>query len=377
MNSDMEDLIEKTLAGRYRVLSRIGRGGMAEVYQVWDSHRMTYLAMKVLHQDLAVDRVFMRRFQREASTLAKLQHPNIVRFYGLERDGRLAFMLLDYIRGENLKPKIFDAAGPYPLEGVRTIMHAVCGALAYAHRQGHVHCDIKPANIMIDENGRVLLSDFGIARMTDAATATMVGAGTPAYMAPEQARGLDPTPQTDIYALGIVLFEMLTGGERPFTGEQAQTTGSTSEKVRWEQITLSAPSPRNWNPEIVPDLEAVVMKCLAKNPAERYADTLELLNAFEIAKGGKKGEGTVAQKRTKPFPHPTASQRNKATSVPATSVSSTRRNIAPWLLAGAMIIITLGVWIFSGGNNAGRPAIANSSPTIYHTQPAARFILGK
>jgi len=279
----MPELIGQILTERYRVDTFLGRGGMAEVYKVWDNHRMTYLAMKVLHQDLAVDRVFMRRFQREAQTLEKLQHPNIVRFYGLERDGRLAFMLLDYIEGENLKPKIFDAEGPYPLDGVRTVMRAICGALAYAHREGHIHCDIKPGNIMIDEHGKVLLSDFGIARMSDAATATMVGLGTPAYMAPEQARGLDPLPQTDIYALGIVLFEMLTGGERPFTGEQSWTTGSTSEKVRWEQINLPPPSPRRWNPDISDELEAVVLKSLAKDPAERYASPLDLLNALEMA----------------------------------------------------------------------------------------------
>jgi len=225
----------------------------------------------------------MSRFRREAQTLAKLQHPNIVRFYGIERDGRLAFMLLDYIEGESLKPKIFDAEGPYPLDGVRTVMRAICGALAFAHGNSLIHCDIKPANIMLEKHGRVLLSDFGIARMSDAATATMEGMGTPAYMAPEQARGLDPIPQTDIYALGIVLFEMLTGGWRPFTGEHAQTTGGTSEMVRWEQINLAPPSPKRWNPDISDELEAVLLKCLAKEPVERYDNPLDLMNALELA----------------------------------------------------------------------------------------------
>ena len=279
----MSNLVGKTILERYNVQEFLGRGGMAEVYKVWDSHRMTYLAMKVILEDLAVDKVFMRRFKREADTLAKLQHPNIVRFYGLEQQGRLAFMLLDYIEGDNLKPIIFDAGGPLPQDKIRSILHSVCGALSYAHRENMVHCDIKSANIMLNKHGEAMLTDFGIARVTDAATATMVGVGTPAYMAPEQVRGEDPTPQTDIYSLGVVLFEMLTGGERPFTGEQSQTTGSTSEKVRWEQMNMQPPSPKKWNPDISPELEAVVMKCLEKDPHKRCASTLDIINALELA----------------------------------------------------------------------------------------------
>jgi formylglycine-generating enzyme required for sulfatase activity/serine/threonine protein kinase len=257
--------------------------------------------MKVLHEDLAYDRVFMRRFQREANTLAQLQHPNIVRFYGLEQDGPLAFMLLDYVDGENLKRLIFDAAGPMPSDQTLLILRSVCSALQFAHGEGMVHCDIKPGNIMIHRNGTVLLADFGIARMTDAATTTMVGMGTPAYMAPEQIGGLDPTAGTDIYALGIVLYEMLTGGERPFTGEHAQTTGSTSEKVRWEHIHLEAPSPRRYNPGISPDLEAVVLRCLEKDPEERFASAMELWKALQAAAAGE-DEAYVVPILTEPPP---------------------------------------------------------------------------
>jgi len=277
----MDDLIDNMLSGRYLVINKIGRGGMAEVYKVWDAQRSTHLAMKVLNEDLAIDRVFIRRFRREAQTLAQLQHPHIVRFYGLEQDGPQAFILLDFIDGKSLKRVIFDQGGPLHLAYVGTILHPICAALQYAHAEGLIHCDMKPGNVMIDRKGDVLVMDFGIARMADAATATMVGMGTPAYMAPEQARGLDPVPQTDIYALGIILFEMLTGGERPFTGENANTTGSTSEKVRWEQINRDPPSPRKWNPEIAPEIEAIVLKCLAKNPKDRYQTPLELLNTLK------------------------------------------------------------------------------------------------
>jgi len=280
----MQNIQDQVLANRYRVETSLGRGGMAEVFKVWDNERATYLALKLLREDLAQDRVFLRRFQREAQTLAKLQHPNIVRSYGLERDGLLAFMLMDYVEGTSYRSEIFQLDGhPMPAQRIRDFMHPVCSALHYAHNQGMVHCDLKPGNVMIHKNGTVLVTDFGIARMTDAATATMVGLGTPAYMAPEQAHGLDPTPQTDIYALGVVLFEMLTGGERPFTGEQTTTSGSTSEKVRWEQMNLRAPSPRRWNADISLELEEVVAKCLDKEPEKRYESTLALLNALEVA----------------------------------------------------------------------------------------------
>jgi len=257
--------------------------------------------MKVMHEDLALDRVFIRRFTREAQTLAKLSHPNIVRFYGFEKEGRLAFMLMDYIEGETLKHFIHDADGKsMPYGQIRSITRAVCGALHYAHNQGLVHCDIKPANIMINQNGIVQLADFGIARMSDAATATMVGAGTPAYMAPEQVLGKDAIPQTDIYALGIVLYEMFTGGERPFTGEQAQTTGGTSEKVRWEQVHSPPPSPRQWNPSLSNKIEAVILRCLSKNPNERYGNSLELVNALELALGETQDEVPFILPKHKP-----------------------------------------------------------------------------
>lgn len=276
----MTELTGRVLQNRYRVDAFLGRGGMADVYKVWDQQRAVYLAMKILHADLAEDRVFLRRFKREADTLAKLQHPHIVRSYGLETEGRIAFLLMDYIEGENLRTRIFDRNRPFTPEEILEIMRPVFSALHYAHQNGIVHCDIKPANIMIHKSGNVLVSDFGISRITEAATATMVGAGTPAYMSPEQARGEDMTPQSDIYSLGIVLYEMLSGGERPFTGEQARVTGGTSEKVRWEQMNAVPQPLRKMNPEISVAVEAVVMSFLQKDSAYRPASALDALNAL-------------------------------------------------------------------------------------------------
>lgn len=292
----MPNFIGKILANRYSVEDFIGRGGMAEVYKVWDRARATFLALKLLRDDLAHDVVFVRRFQREARSLEQLQHPNIVRFYGLEQEDLLTFILMDFVEGSNLRAEIYrHRQNGIPPDKVVNYMQGICSALHYAHHSGIIHCDLKSGNVLIDEKGKPLVTDFGIARMTDTATTTLVGVGTPAYMAPEQILGRDPTPQSDIYSVGVTLYEMLTGGERPFTGDQAKVKGSTSEKVRWEQIYLPPPSPREWNKEIAPEVEAVVLKCLSKEPGGRYSSALDLLNDLKRAMMGMGVEAMPGQ----------------------------------------------------------------------------------
>lgn len=289
----MNYLKGKVLKDRYRVDEFLGRGGMADVYKVWDEQRGVFLAMKVLRADLAEDRVFLRRFEREAQNLTRLQHPNIVRCYGLEREGRTAFMLMDYIEGETLRTEIFDANSPLSTDRIIEIMQPICSALGYAHEMGMVHCDVKSGNIMIHKNGTVYLTDFGIARGMDAATSTMVGIGTPAYMAPELIKGMDPTPQTDIYALGIVLYEMVTGGERPFTGERATITGTTAEKVRWEHLKTEPVPVSEFNPSANPILIQIIEGCLHKRPDERFNNAKKLAALFVNYDKGK--DETITQ----------------------------------------------------------------------------------
>jgi serine/threonine protein kinase len=268
-------MIGKVFNNRYKVIEQIGRGGMSEVYKVFDSERNIDLALKLLHRDIAQDRVFLRRFKREAATLAKLQHPNIVRFYGVEQDSKDSYMLMDYVDGDSLKAEIFLLEGhPMPSARVVSIMRDITSAIQYAHNRGYVHSDLKPGNILLSGQGQAQIADFGIARMTDAATATMVGAGTPAYMSPEQIRGKDPIPQSDIYSLGIILYEMVTGGERPFTGEMAQITGSTSEKVRWEHLKLK---PEDVLSDLTDEVQAfapIILGCLQKDRRKRYKSIL-------------------------------------------------------------------------------------------------------
>jgi serine/threonine protein kinase len=279
----MIPLLGKTLNKRYRIEEHIGRGGMAEVYRAFDQQRGVYLALKVLREDLAEDAVFIRRFEREAKTLAELQHPNIVRFYGFERSDGYVYMLMEFIEGKTLRKIISERAAPFNEKEVLEILDPVCRALHFAHQSGRVHCDVKSANILIQQDGHVYLTDFGIARGMDMATSTMVGIGTPAYMAPELIKGEDPTPQTDIYALGIVLYEMLTGGERPFTGERAEITGTTVEKVRWEHLMLEPTPMSSFNREISQELEKVVMRCLEKDQENRFQHVQDLLFSLEQA----------------------------------------------------------------------------------------------
>ena len=279
----MNITIGSKIANRYLVEAGPFRGAQAEVYKVYDEKRATTLALKVMREDLAEDKVFLRRFQREAQTLERLEHPNIVRFYGLEKEGILAYILMDYIEGESLRTRIHISKKPLDFGETLKIIQQVCSALHYSHGMGVVHCDLKPGNILLDTNGKAFVTDFGIARMSESATATLAGAGTPAYMSPEQIRGAEPSPSMDIYALGVVLYEMLTGGERPFTGENAHTTGSTTEKVRWEQLNKLPPSPRKFNKRITPEMEAMILKCLAKKPGKRFGSVMEIQQALEKA----------------------------------------------------------------------------------------------
>jgi serine/threonine protein kinase len=278
----MSNLEGQVLLDRYFVKGYVGGGGMADVYQVWDKDRAVYLAMKVIKPDIAEDRVFLNRFRREAKVLETLEHPAIVRFYGLMEAGPVMFILMDFINGSSLGREMRLAPGSFGPQRILSLMRPLCAALDYAHQSNIVHCDIKPGNILIDQSGLPYLADFGIARIVDStATQTMAGAGTVQYMPPEQFQGKAPAPTMDIYALGSVLYGMLTGGKRPFDGERAPIQGSLSEKYLWEQQNLTPRSLREINPQIPAELEGVVMKCLEKDPRQRYQRPMDLLTALE------------------------------------------------------------------------------------------------
>ncbi len=272
----MANLSGQMLNSRYKVDAFIGRGGMAEVYQAQDLRRDIPVALKFLREDLSEDRASRRRFEREAQILSSLQHPNIVRLYGFETNGNLSFLVMEYIDGQVLRRVLLERSQPLTLGETLGVMEPVCRALSYAHKEGVFHCDVKPANIFIASEGRVVLSDFGISRVAESSTATYSTPGTPAYMAPEQIRGEKLGSRTDIYALGITLYEMLTL-ERPFEGEEAKSDTSTSrnERIRWEQLNKQPPSPRQLNPNIRDATERVILKALAKRPEDRFRSVAE------------------------------------------------------------------------------------------------------
>jgi predicted Ser/Thr protein kinase len=284
----MSNIIGKVLLSQFRVDSFLAAGGMGTVYRVWDLKRNVPLAMKVLHSELADDPSMFKRFQREARALQKLAHPNIVPFYGLYQTMDFSFMLERFVDGPTLKDALKQKKGhPLPLREALTYLKALCAALGYAHANKVVHCDVKPGNVMIDQGGNIYLTDFGIARHAESTTTTMGAAGTPAYMPPEQILGQPVSPATDVYSLGVILYEMLTA-QRPFRGAEAGTerSGATvNERVRYGHLHMSPQNPREIVNTIPEELAQVILKALSKNAAGRYASAPEFFDAVCKAVG--------------------------------------------------------------------------------------------
>ena len=261
--------------GQYRLLEQIGRGGMATVYKGYQPALERYVAIKILPTYLAHEPDFAARFEREAKSAARLNHPHILPVYDFGREGELNYIVMRYVEAGTLKERL---GKPLELERAVELITQIGAALDYAHRHGVVHRDVKPANVLMDEEGWPLLSDFGLARMMEASvqlTKTGVGVGTPAYMSPEQGQGLAVDGRTDVYSLGVVLYEMLTG-RVPFEAE-------TPMAVVLKHITAPLPLPRQVNPSIPEAVEWVILKALAKDPDDRYATVGEMVAALREA----------------------------------------------------------------------------------------------
>ncbi len=275
----MSNLIGKTL-GRYQILERIGQGGMAEVYKAYQPSLDRPVAIKVLHQFLSDTDGSSERFAREAKAVAGLRHPNIVQVIDFDTADTICFMVMEFVDGPTLKQVLDETAAtgtPLTLDRVGEIITAVGNALGYAHRWGMVHRDVKPHNIMFTSNGQTLLTDFGIAKILSSATITDPSqiSGTPAYMSPEQGRGTPVDRRTDIYSLGIVLYELLTG-RVPYSAD-------TPFAVVIKHINEPLPAPRSINPAIPLGLERVLIKVTAKSPDERYQTADEFVKALQEA----------------------------------------------------------------------------------------------
>jgi TolB protein len=355
--------IGQTYLNQFRVDAFVASGGMGAVYRVWDIKRNVPLAMKVLHSDLADDPSILKRFKREANALKKLAHPNIVPFYGLYQTSEFAFLLERYVDGPSLKEILRAKHGkPMAVNEVLIYLKALSAALGYAHANGVVHCDVKPGNVMIDQGGNIYLTDFGIARHSDSATTTLATSGTVAYMAPEQILGEPVSPATDIYALGILLYEMVTG-QRPFKKNEKGTESSgltAEERIRYGHLTIPPPDPRLTNPALPQSLVYVILKALEKDPLRRYQDAYELfveacraadINPELLPDRGSFMERSITTSQIGNTGNESYME-GQASSTPFPTAEYKKQGVKPWVVIGACILVVffiLGGFILVGG----------------------------
>ena len=267
---------QKIIGNRYQILESIGTGGMAEVYKAFDTFLNREVAVKILRAQYTDDEGFVSRFRQEAQSAARLIHPNIVNVYDVGRDDDSYYIIMEYVKGRTLKEFISEVGALDPMTAV-IIAHGIASALKHAHSRGIIHCDIKPHNILLDENNNPKVADFGIARAITTATMTYTASvvGSVHYLSPEQVRGEKVSAQSDLYSLGILLFEMLTGC-LPYTAE-------TPVAVALMHVRERMPLVREINSEIPLVLEKIVAKALAKDKEERYATADEFLQDLEYA----------------------------------------------------------------------------------------------
>ena len=281
-----EEIAGTLFAGRYRLERKLGSGGMADVWLAGDQELGRRVAVKILHGRYASDAQFVERFRREATHAAGLSHPNIVSIFDRgEVDGSY-FIVMEYVEGRTLK-ELLVSRGPCPIPVAISYTRQILAALRYAHRNGIIHRDIKPHNVIVDREGRVKVTDFGIAR---AGTSQMTEAGsiigTAQYLSPEQARGAPVEESSDLYSSGIVLYELLTG-KVPFTGE-------TAVEIAMKHLSQAPEAPSTLRPEIPRDLDLVVLRALAKEPADRYRSASEMDRDLElVARGEQVGRETA------------------------------------------------------------------------------------
>ncbi|HET7856389.1 MAG TPA: Stk1 family PASTA domain-containing Ser/Thr kinase [Gaiellaceae bacterium] len=336
----ISNLINTLFDGRYRVMRKLGSGGMADVYLAEDEELGRRVAIKILNDRHANDEQFVERFRREAKNAAGLSHPNIVSIYDRGEAEGTYYIAMEFLDGRSLK-ELLIARGPMAIDDAVAYTRQILNALRFAHKKGVVHRDIKPHNVMADPDGRLKVTDFGIAR-AGASQMTEAGAivGTAQYLSPEQARGAPVDQRSDLYAVGVVLYEMLTG-EVPFTGE-------TPVEIAMKHLSDPPRPPSTIRPDVSPDLDMIVLRALAKNPDDRFQSAEEMDAELARVAGGGSVTAETADAATAVLSGATLATAPTAIAPPPARRTSTyryqepprrRRPIWPWLLALLLVVV--------------------------------------
>jgi beta-lactam-binding protein with PASTA domain len=379
-----DTLINTLFHGRYRILRKLGTGGMANVYLAEDQELGRRVAIKILNERHAGDEQFIERFRREAKNAAGLSHPNIVSIYDRGEAEGTYYISMEYLEGRSMKELIL-ARGPAPIPVAIDYARQILAALRVAHRQGLVHRDIKPHNVLVDGEGRLKVTDFGIARagpsqMTEEGSII----GTAQYLSPEQAQGAPVTPASDLYSVGIVLYELLTGSV-PFGGE-------TPVELAMKHLSKVPEAPSHIRPEIPRDLDFVVMRALAKSPDERYASAEEMdADLARVARGvsvSPETEEAATAIIARPITVPTALTLPVQPRAPVRQPPQQyyeydepvvrRRSVWPWLLALALVVLAgfLGWYAYTQIQhqlNASKPVAVGSYVNLREQQAVAQI----
>jgi serine/threonine protein kinase len=318
------------LSQRYDIIGEAGHGAMGNVYKARDRETSETVALKLLKPEIASDQAMMERFKNELLFARKITHKNVCRVHEFNRIGNLAFTTMEFVEGESLR-SVLNRFGGFPLRKGLAIASQICSGLQEAHAQGIVHRDLKPENVMIDANGNVKIMDFGIARSMEALT-RLTGAmiGTPAYMAPEQVAGKPVDYRTDIYSLGLMLYEM-------FTGSQA-FQAETAVAIALKQMRETPPAPHEVEPTIPVAIERVILKCLEKDPSRRYQSVAELGAAL-------RAPSMLGSNPSALTPIPVASPIRATPEIPKTASTpkSAPRRASPflWIILGALAVLAV------------------------------------
>jgi len=362
----------EVLVGRYQLDEVLGAGGMAVVYRGTDRILHRTVAVKVLAEPQARDPVFVERFRREARAAGGLNHPGIVAVYDTGSDGDRHFIVMEYVEGRTVAELIRDEGRPPPRQ-VAEIVEQVAGGLAYAHENGIVHRDVKPANIMVTPTGEAKIMDFGIARATSGEPLTQTAAvmGTATYIAPEQAEGKAVDARTDIYALGATMYQLLTG-RPPFVA-------GTPVAVAAMHVFEPPEPPTAIDPSVPAPLEAITLRALEKDPGARYQDAREMRSDLESFLGGGPLSGTSDMEATAAAVAVGAGaamfvDTSELEAVGAGSPRSPRRRA--WFYAAGLVavagLVVLAVMLVAGAGNAGAPArVGQTPPHRHHAHPSA------